>query len=166
MNKPGQAAADRIALHRAFAARFAVKSTSNPQSNIPPTEHQLDSIENDLQVKFPDAYRMFVLLHGTVWTPHLSDALPRDTEKIYRGIEDFTPIEKLVAFNQGWESSLPSPLLLFAGGDSGDMFGFPKQETPSDDLPISVFDPNFSEIERVADSFDQLLSTYLNMPAS
>ena len=64
--------------------------------------------------------------------PHLSDALPRDTEKIYRGIEDFTPIEKLVAFNRGWESSLPFPLLLFAGGDSGDMFGFPKQDTRSD----------------------------------
>lgn len=165
MSMSGQSSADRIALHRAFVARFAVESTSNPQSKIPPTADQLDSVEKDLGARFPASYRAFVLSHGSVWTPHLSDSLTQNTDEYLRAIEEFTPADKIIVFNQGWDASIPTPLLLFASDSLGDMVGFPRQSGESDDLPVMVFDHEFTEVERLAESFDLLLSMYLRTAA-
>lgn len=149
----------RAQIHDDFVRRFAVASTSHPARNRTPTAADIDAIEELLHARFPTSYRDFILRHGCVWTPRLSDHLESSGQPVSRAIEAFTPVESMVAFDR-WNASIPQPLLLFAADSLGDMVGFPKERVLADDLPVMVFDHEFNEVFRLADSFDLLLSAY------
>jgi hypothetical protein len=155
----------RADIHASFADRFAVRSTSHPECNRPPTAAELDAVEQALDARFPASYREFVQRYGCVWTPHLNDHLEATGRVVPRAIEQFTPVDKMIAFDQ-WNASIPQPLLLFAGDSLGDMIGFPKSSVEADDLAVMLFDHEFNEIIQLAESFDGLLSAYVRGDAA
>ena len=151
----------RADIHADFVKRFAVPSTSKPERNRPPSDAELAAVETTLNARFPRSYREFVKRYGCVWTPKLDDHLEATGRTVPRPIEEFTPVESMVAYDQ-WNASIPQPLLLFAGDSLGDMIGFPKQDAEADDLPVFLFDHEFNEVIRLADTFDGLLFAYVH----
>lgn len=155
----------RADIHRAFVERFAVQPTSNPARGRLPAVAELDAVERTLNARFPSSYRQFVQRYGCVWTPGLVEHLEATGRPVERAIEAFTPVGDLVTFD-GWNASIPQPLLLFASDSLGDMIGFPKRADVADDLPVMLFDHEFNELTQLAGSFDGLLTRYLGDNAS
>jgi hypothetical protein len=61
-----------------------------------------------------------------------------------------------------WSAGMPENVIGIASDCMGNMIGFHRQATPSDDAPVVFFDHDFVKVRQLASSFDEFLSWYLD----
>ena len=160
----------RADIHSAFAHRF-----SFPRMNevAPVTVEALGAIERELKTTFPSSYVSFILKHGPLFTPAISEALgdcevcvPPE-EEVFVVREFLTPTEIVRDYRICTEGGMPDWLIPFAMDFGGNLFGFRREEKHPrpDDAPVMVFDHDYCEIRPDAESFDEWLEYFLTLNA-
>jgi hypothetical protein len=147
----------RTAIHRAFVARFHVGKLPAPVTDL-----QLDEIEVQLSTKLPVAYRDFMTRHGSVYTPDtLREIVKRDIDHpdIQNILEPAEAIEGTKAY---WSAGMPKDVIGVGSDCMGNMIGFRRQSTRSDDATVFFFDHDFVEVHELARSFDDCLAWYVD----
>jgi hypothetical protein len=146
----------RLAIQDDFVARFHFGERHGPASDA-----QLDAIEVELNTKLPKAYRDFMTRHGSVYTPDvLHQIVARnfdhpDTQNI------LDPAEVIDNTKAYWSGGMPEDVIGVGSDCMGNMIGFRRQTTASDDAPVVFFDHDLVELYDVASSFDEFLTWYL-----
>ena len=120
----------------------------------------LAEVERALAATLPDSYKSAVLAHGL---PHVTLELLDficDNNIDLPDVSDFHSPEEIIALTTGWrEMGMPIHLIAFASDCSGNQFAFSTKTARSSD-EVWFFDHDFGDIERIADSFEDWLSSY------
>jgi len=157
-------AADRTLLYRQFVHRFRPATSGCRVVSV--TRGDIDAAESLVGCKLPTSYRTFVTEVGAgdnevpndptfmvaeIWQP----------EWIVRQVKDEwrAPIPALLTGGQAIASDVAwKHLTPFASEQShGYWFCFPRALALSDDAPVFYFNHDGGDIERVADSFDDMI---------
>lgn len=147
----------RTAIHQDFVARFHLGKRHGPVS-----EAQLDAIEAELNTKLPTAYREFMTRHGPVYTPDTLQEIA-DENIDHHDIQNLLdPAKAIDGTKAYWSGGMPEDVIGIGSDCMGNMIGFRRQETPTDDAPVVFFDHDFVEVYEVASSFDEYLAWYLD----
>jgi hypothetical protein len=147
----------RIAIHHDFVARFHVG-----ERPVPVNDSRLDEIEAQLNTRLPGAYRDFMTRQGAVYTPETLNEIVEgniDHPDIQNILEPAEAIEGTIAY---WSGGMPKDVIGVGSDCMGNMIGFRRQSTPSDDSPVVFFDHDFVEVYELAPSFDEFLAWYLH----
>jgi hypothetical protein len=148
----------RIEIQDAFVTRFR---SDTLYDRAPVTVGQLDDIEVKLNTKLPAAYRDFMLRHGAVYTPSILSEIVDNNLDHPDMKEFFEPHEVIRDTKLCWSGGMPDNVIGIASDCMGNIFGFDRHRSPSDDSPVIFFDHDFVEVYEVAPSFDELLNWYL-----
>jgi SMI1 / KNR4 family (SUKH-1) len=147
----------RADTHNAFVARFHVGERGAPM-----TDQQIDTIEAALDTKLPAAYRQFMTRYGAVHTPGILDEIA-DRNIEHSDVQDFLePQQAIEDTKLYWSAGMPQGVIGIASDCMGNMIGFHRQSTPTDDAPVVFFDHDFVEVYELASSFDDFLTWYLD----
>lgn len=147
---------DRDELQALFVARFHVGDQP-----VASTDQQVDSFGEELGTATPEAYRRFITRFGAVYTPHLLDAIV-DAGLDHPDVQNFLSVEEAVAGTKAyWAAGMPEDVVGVASDCMGNLLGFRRQTSKSDDAPVVFFDHDFVEVAAVADSFDAFLLWYV-----
>lgn len=147
----------RTAIHRDFVARFHIGERHGPVSDA-----QLDGIESELATKLPKAFRQFMTQHGPVYTPDTLSEIA-DGNIDHPDVQNvLDPAEAIEGTKGYWSAGMPKDVIGVASDCMGNMIGFRRQATMSDDAPVVFFDHDFVELDEIAPSFDEFLAWYLD----
>lgn len=147
----------RAKIHDAFASRFHF---GKPGAAV--ADQQLDAIEVALQTKLPAAYRQFMLRFGVVYTPSILRDVA-DGKLGHPDIQEFLEPEQAIENTKlYWSGGMPADVIGVASDCMGNMIGFHRQESPSDDSPVVFFDHDLVEVYELSPSFDEFLAWYLD----
>jgi hypothetical protein len=147
----------RTVIHREFVERFHVGTRHGPVS-----DSQVDTIEAELNTKLPLAYREFMTRQGPVHTPGtLHDIVERNIEHPDI-LSIFDPGEAIEGTKAYWSAGMPDEVIGIASDCMGNMIGFRRLATASEDASVVFFDHDFVEVNEIAPSFDEFLGWYLD----
>ncbi|MCI0637545.1 MAG: SMI1/KNR4 family protein [Gemmataceae bacterium] len=147
----------RAEIHDAFVSRFHFGKRGDPAS-----DQQLDAVERSLNTELPAAYRHFMNMHGVVHTPSTLREIA-DGNLGHPDIQEFLgPQQAIECTKMYWSGGMPDDVIGIASDCMGNMIGFHRQLSPSDDAPVVFFDHDFVEVCEIAPSFDDFLSWYLD----
>lgn len=147
----------RTDIHRDFIERFHVGERQGPVS-----EAQLDRIESALATKLPKAFRQFMTKYGPVYTPDILSEIA-DGNIDHPDIQQvLAPAEAIEGTKGYWAAGMPEDVVGVASDCMGNMIGFRRQSSVSDDAPVVFFDHDFIEVAQIANSFDEFLAWYLD----
>lgn len=151
----------RHELHARFVARFADALSIGAM-----TEDRVTSIERQLDVRFPSAYREFLLGYG----PVRFDGELRSIVSYQIDLWDIrsllTEAELLEVTRLYANAGLRTSLVGIASDSMGNLFCFERADLRErrDDAPIWFFDHEFGVDAKVAAGFDRWLSRYAELP--
>jgi hypothetical protein len=78
-------------------------------------------------------------------------------------IQEFLkPKEAIEHTKANWSGEMPADIIGFASDCMGNMIGFRRQSTPSNDSPVVFFDHEYVEVSEVSPSFDEFLTWYMD----
>jgi len=147
----------RTDIHVEFVTRFHAGKRV-----VPVAARQLDKIDAALNTRLPEAYRQFMMRHGAVYTPSILDEIA-DGKLAKPDIQEFLkPGQVIENTKMYWSGEMPTDVVGIASDSMGNMIGFRRQSTPSDDSPVVFFDHEYVELSEVSSSFDELLAWYLD----
>lgn len=147
----------RAEIHDAFVSRFHFGKRSEPA-----TDQQLDAVEAALITKLPTAYRQFMSQHGVAYTPSILREIV-DAKLGYPDIQEFLDPQQAIEISRMyWSGGMPDDVIGIASDCMGNMFGFHRQSSVSDDAPVVFFDHDFVEVYDQSPSFDEFLAWYLD----
>jgi hypothetical protein len=147
----------RVDIQDAFVARFHIGGERTPV-----TDEQLDGVEAALKTKLPAAYRQFMIRQGVVHSQGILGEIV-DNELAHPDIQDFLePQEAIGNTKSYWSAGMPEDVIGIASDCMGNMIGFHRQDSPSDDASVLFFDHDFVEVNEIAPSFDEFLAWYLD----
>lgn len=147
----------RSEIHDAFVARFHFGGR-----NIPFTDQQLNEVERLLDTILPASYRTFVRCHGVVHTPSILNGIV-NSGLSHTDIQVFLEPTAVIDDTQlYWSGGMPDHVIGFASDCMGNMIGFHRQHSHSDDAPVIFFDHDFVEVHQIATSFDEYLAWFLD----
>ena len=135
---------------------FVAKWTHPEYPAQVPKDAELQDVEKTFAVQLPAAYRSFLLEHGAV-SPGVSLLNSIVTNEL--DIADLSALcepQEVIDDTTGWrESGLPVELFAIGSDCSGNLFCFRQDDCqkPTEDAPIYLWDHDFDETEKVADSF-------------
>ncbi|MBX9627356.1 MAG: SMI1/KNR4 family protein [Gemmataceae bacterium] len=140
-------------------------SRLHPADDEPRAHSALDEAESLLGTRFPDSYRLFVVMHGSPFVPDLWEVVVR-RELAGHPLREFLTLDELVADNRTcWSGGMPADHVGIAGDFMGNLFGFPRVasgESRPDDLPVRLFDHDYCRVVPVAESFDGWLNWFVD----
>ena len=147
----------RAEIHEAFVARFHFGERSELV-----LDQQLDAVESALNTRLPEAYRQFMRQYGVVHTQSiLREIAERAME--HPDVQDFLEPEQAITDTRlYWSGGMPDDVIGIASDCMGNMIGFHRQSTSSDDAAVVFFDHDFVEVMELAASFDAFLTWYLD----
>jgi len=147
----------RSVIHDDFVARFHVG-----ERPVPVMDEQLAVIEQELRTNLPVAFRQFMTRHGAVYTPTIHDEIAEhDIE--HSDIQNILAPEEAIEGTKGyWSAGMPEDVIGIASDCMGNMIGFRRRSSASDDSPVVYFDHDFVEVSQIAVGFDELLVWYLD----
>jgi cell wall assembly regulator SMI1 len=146
----------RAEIHEAFVSRFHFGKRGEPA-----TDQQLDAVEAALNTKLPGAYRQFMGRHGVAYTPSILREVA-DGKLGHPDIHEFLEPEQSIEITKMyWSGGMPDDVIGIASDCMGNMIGFHRQSSPSDDAPVVFFDHDFVEVHELSPSFDEFLAWYL-----
>jgi hypothetical protein len=147
----------RTEIHDGFVSRF-----HSGKRVAPVAAAKLDKIDAALNTRLPGAYRQFMLRHGAVYTPSILDEIA-DRRLAQPDIQEFLKPKQAIEYTKmNWSGEMPSDLIGVASDCMGNLIGFRRQLTSSDDSPVVFFDHDNVEVSEVAPSFDEFLAWYLD----
>lgn len=147
----------RTALHDRFDAKFHFGDPPSPVS-----AEALGQLETDLKTKLPASYGAFMTHHGALFTPDILTAIADKQPDRVDVREFFQPKQAVDTTKSYWSAGMPRDFIGIAGDSMGNLIGFQRQSEPSDDAPVLFFDHDFVQVSRLATSFDDFLSWYLD----
>jgi|SRR6516164_524379 hypothetical protein len=125
------------------------------------TAQQLDVLEKALRTKLPIAYRQFMIRHGVVHSQGILDEIV-GKELEHPDVQDFLePHQAIEDTKAYWEAGMPENVIGVASDCMGNIIGFHRQDSCTDDAPVVFFDHDFVEVNEIAPSFDEFLGWYL-----
>lgn len=151
---------DRADIYSTFVERF-----SDGELALLPSEDDLEQIETEFQTRLPRAYREFIKRHGCIQTPSLLDSIEEQEVDLW-DIAAFNEPRQITETAQMYlDDGLADNLIPFASDSMGNMFCFSSEVsgTALDDAAVFIFDHDFCEVTKLADSFDSWLEQYLNL---
>ena len=103
-----------------------------------------------------------MMRHGAVYTPSILDEIA-DGKLAKPDIQEFLkPGQVIENTKMYWSGEMPTDVVGIASDSMGNMIGFRRQSTPSDDSPVVFFDHEYVELSEVSSSFDEFLAWYLD----
>ncbi len=149
----------RFETHLRFASRFCSR-TAGPRI----TAEELATTEEALFISFPQSYRDFALAHGAASAPALRTLLA-EKKADFEDIASFLSAADCASLTEKYrEAGMPDGLVAFARTSEGDIFCFEDEDLMDerpDDAPVWLYDQELGEEERVAESFDAWLASYV-----
>lgn len=152
----------RAEIHRRFVSRFCPEQ---PAKQI--RENDLIHTEAHLGVLFPDAYRRFIVSYGPVATPSILETMVDAKPGGWDVSWFFAPAECVETTESYRHAGMSDRLVAFASDCMGNVFCFEEStllDARRDDAPVWLFDHDYCKDSRLADSFDEWLTIYLNLP--
>jgi len=150
----------RAELHRYFIKEFHYCDAATA------TTEDIFKMELELSTALPQSYTQFMLNHGEAYTPSLLSIIVEDDIDMW-DLQNITPIhESIEGTKMYWSGGMPENLIGFGNDSGGNMFCFkrhPQDTNRPDDLSVWIFDHDFVEVERVSDSFDTWLLSFLRL---
>ena len=143
---------------------FADKWLYDPKC-IKGTDAELEAIENKLKIYLPQNYKSFINSYGPASTKWLLNSIV-EGEYDLPDLQEFLPVNKIIELTNMYESGGMEPgYLTFASDGSGNMFLFRLTDCVSQniDTPVFFFDHDFCEIDKLEDSFGNLLNQYMKV---
>jgi SMI1 / KNR4 family (SUKH-1) len=127
------------------------------------TGEQLDAVEAALNTKLPAAYRQFMIRHGVIHSQGILGEIVDNQLEPHPDVQDFLePQEAIDNTKSYWSAGMPDNLIGIASDCMGNMIGFNRHDSVSDDAPVLFFDHDFVEVNEIAPSFDDFLTWYLD----
>lgn len=153
-------ALDQSELFEAFVSRWRVDTSSDVET----TDEGLSLVEDQLSFRFPQAYVQFTNSHGFPYTPDILDTIV-DSELDLTEINNFENPSQMLESTRAYEKSgMPAGFIAIASDSMGNLFLFKLAECRGDaDAPIWLFDHDFGSMEKVAPSFAEWLSRYVDL---
>lgn len=146
-------------------AEFAQK-WSHPDSFLTPvTRADLDAVQLELGIRFPQDYRFQVL---TVGLPHptlalSSSILGRNVDLF--DLSDLHDPQTILEQTRGWhQAGMPAWMVAIGSDSLGNIFGFDMRELRTGQVAqaaVFFWDHDFGEVTPVADSFNAWIESYL-----
>ena len=100
--------------------------------------------------------------HGVAYTPSILREVA-DGKLEHPDIQEFLEPEQSIENTQAyWSGGMPDDLIGIASDCMGNMIGFHRQSSPSDDAPVVFFDHDFVKVHELSPSFDAFLVWYLD----
>jgi hypothetical protein len=148
----------RADIHETFVARFHLGG-----SRTPVTEEQLDVVEAALNTKLPVAYREFMIRSGVVHSQGILHEIVDKNLEPHPDVQDFLEPREAIDNTRGyWSAGMPEDVIGIASDCMGNMIGFRRQNSRTDDAPVFFFDHDFVDVDEIAPSFDEFLTWYLD----
>jgi len=151
----------RTEIHQLFVSEF--------HQGEPPVSVAVSCIrraEHELATVFPQSYITFMQAHGSVRTPSLLSLIV-DGEHEQWDVMVISELSEIIEDTRAcWSGGLSEQLIGFASDSMGNLFCFRRvaPETPrADDAEVWFFDHEFCSDNKVADSFDGWLLSYLKL---
>lgn len=142
---------------QSFVSRY-----NKSQSTDKPTSGDIERVQHELGVVFPEKYKEFIMSFGSVYTPEILDVIV-DNKVEQHDIQEFKKTNDLVQLNkQYWSAGMPDEYVAFASDSMGNMFCFKRSDlaTKTEDVKIYFFDHDFVKVSTAANSFVELLDSY------
>jgi len=100
--------------------------------------------------------------HGPVYTPDTLHVIA-DGNIVHPDIQYILdPAESIEGTKGYWSAGMPEDVIGVASDCMGNMIGFRRQSSVSDDAPVEFFDHDFGVVYEIAASFDEFLAWYLD----
>ena len=171
-----------ISIYKQFVNCFGSSCFGENQISNPISDTQMDQLETELMVCFPESLALFLQHHGPVRLDKLSQAclfteetdipIPinefwgQDTMKLANGTPWLAPIPSEISGTDKIESANAFDYLFsFAGDDQGNWFCFRRIDCNAKckDLPVFFFDHDGGEIEQIAEGLEDLIRLYMRV---
>jgi len=142
-----------------------VKRWNVNEELIQATDSEIEQVESTLEIFIPEGYKQLVLKYGDIYTPDLLEAIVgQDIE--YPDVQNFSlPKQALKDTKVYIDAGMPGGYLGFASDSMGNLFCFSiedcKEKTSGG--PVWFFDHDFVEIYKLADSFEDWLTMYVEI---
>ena len=148
-------------------ALFLAKWVHADYPPSPVSLEQLEEVEHQLGVRFPESYRKAVLEVGLLSpTLALLDAIV-ERELDIHCLGDFYPPAEIGEQTLAWrELGMPEQLIAFAGDPMGNMFCFDRDRLRSgaaDCGTIFFFDHDFGIVEPIAPNFNAWIDAFADV---
>jgi len=149
---------DSLVQFSKFASLFNKESEAQTASLL-----KIQSLEDSLQIKLPEDFKLFMINYGTLWTPDVLDIIV-DNEIEMDDIQQFLSAEEILEDKKsGFTNQIElADLIPFASDCMGNIFAFKssdiKIERPTAD--VYFFDLDFNEMHLVANSFTALIEEF------
>ncbi len=152
---------NRTETHQHFITRFCADGAE------PIARAAIDQAEDQLGILFPTAYVEFLLVRGAARS-HTLLGLIVDAESDLWDVTSFHKPSECVEATEAYRSAgMSDRLVAFASDSTGNVFCFDEGnllDARPDDAPIWLFDHDFNEDERLAETFDTWLASYFTLP--
>lgn len=148
---------DRTDIHAAFVRRYSVPAMDAP---APVTLDALRAVEEELRTTFPVSYLSFIVKHGPVFTPDLSQTIDEcvasvpPEEEIFAVREFLTPEQIARDYHTCTAGGMPDFIVPFAADLGGHAFGFRRE-----------VDHDYCVVRSAGESFDSWLEYFLSLKA-
>ena len=146
---------------------FQIFSDRFNQNNaiVPVLQSDIDKLENEFKIKFPDDYIGFMIRFGNVRTPDiLNIILANDLD--LDDIQQFWTINQIIEDKCIGRSSKPKTgLIPFASDCLGNIFGFLAADLQKgiQQCPVYFYDHDFDTMDKLVLSFSALIDQYVNI---
>lgn len=148
---------DSTNVFRNFVGRY-----NKSQNTDKPTSEDIEKVQRELGVVFPDKYKDFIASFGLVYTPEILDVIV-DNNIEQHDIQEFIKTNELAQANmQCWSAGMSNEYVAFATDSMGNMFCFKRHDlaVKKEDVKVYFFDHDFVKISEVAESFIELIDSY------
>jgi cell wall assembly regulator SMI1 len=151
----------RAAIHQAFVSEFHEGETPKPTS-----ADDIQRIEEELGTVLPRSYIAFMQTHGSVHTPSLLALIVDGEEDQWDVLVISEAAEVIEGTTSYWSAGMSEKLVGFASDSMGNLFCFqrvPAGSVHADDSEVWFFDHDYCTDRKIADGFDEWLSSYLKL---
>lgn len=139
----------------------------------PVTLDALRAVEEELRTTFPVSYLSFIVKHGPVFTPDLSQTIGEcvasvpPEEEIFAVREFLMPEQIARDYHTCTAGGMLDFIVPFAADLGGHAFGFRREVVSPrpDDSPVLIFDHDYCVVRSAGESFDSWLEYFLSLKA-
>lgn len=122
----------------------------------------IEKLETELQIKVPTDYGMFLIEHGSLYTPEILDLIV-DQQSDMNDIQNIWTLDQILHDKANeWTSNLEEDLMPFASDSMGNIFAFKRSDilTSKMNAPVYFYDHDFDEVRQISNSFKSLIERY------
>jgi hypothetical protein len=142
-----------------------VKNWGSKSAMTPINQHDIEALEQKLQLYLPESYKYLIATYGLVHTPNVLTKIC-DLNSDLSEVQDFLSLEDIFSLSKLYEmTGMPKGHIVFASDCKGNMFCFKATDTLDStnkpvDLPVWFFNYDLRSVNKVANSFTEWLEAF------